>query len=150
MDDHVKYKEKIISYWASRQHLVRSIAKWHKGPTFDYFPDKLRLRRDGMMAISKGWLPDIPIISTETRVLAVGSCFARNFTIWLAEHGFNRTFPESPYNALLRFNVDFESPAVIAQQFRWAFGEVDAADLLWIDKSRQIVAATDVGQREVR
>jgi hypothetical protein len=150
MEDHTKYKEQLISEWASRQHLVRSIAKWHKGPTFDYFPDKLRLRREGMHAVSKGWVPAKPIINAATRVLAVGSCFARNFTIWLAEHGFNRTFPESAYNALLRFNVDFESAAVVAQQFRWAFENVDPANLLWIDKSRQLVAATDVGRKEVR
>jgi len=82
--------------------------------------------------------------------LAVGSCFARYFTLWLAEHGFNRAFPESPYNALLQFCADFESPAVVAQQFRWAFDELDPTSLLWLDRNRKLVAATDAGKREVR
>jgi len=103
-----------------------------------------------MFLLAKGWLPEHPIINLTTRVLAVGSCFARNFTLWLAEHGFNRAFPDSPYNALLRFNADFESPAVIAQQFRWAFDELNSESLLWIDKSRHLIAATDEGKKAVR
>src|SRR6185437_4238308 len=101
-------------------------------------------------AIARGWLPSNPIIGPETRVLAVGSCFARYFTLWLAENGFNRAFRHSPYNAMVHYNADFESAAVVAQQFRWAFDELDPAALLWIDKNRHLVAATEEGKREVR
>ena len=151
MSDPINSRERLVN-WPSRQHLVTfdDIAKWHKGATYHHFPEKPTLKREGLGAIAKGWLPEHPLISTDTRVLAVGSCFAKNFTLWLAEHGFNRTFPESPYNALLLFCADFESPAVIAQQFRWAFDELDPTSLLWVDRNRQLVAATDAGKREVR
>lgn len=151
MKDKIDYKDGLVN-WKSKQHLVTpdNISKWHKGAVYNTYPDKRALRDEGGKAVAHGWLPERPLIARDTRVLAVGSCFARNFTLWLAEHGFNRSFPESPYNALLHFYSDFESPAVVAQQFRWAFDELDPASLLWIDKNRHLVAATDEGKREVR
>lgn len=127
-----------------------SIGRWHTGKVYNSYPTKEKLIKQGLDAIATGWLPAAPFIDCDTRVLAVGSCFARNFTLWLAEHGFNRKFPESPYNALLNFNADFESPAAVAQQFRWAFDEVDASTLLWIDKNRHLIEATEEGKRQVR
>src|SRR2546427_6321591 len=105
--------------WPGEQTVISlvNIGKWHKEGTYNVLPDKPTFKRDGMLAIAKGWLPEAPLIQPETRVLAVGSCFAQHFTLWLAEHGFNRAFPNSPYNALLRFGSQFESAAVIAQQF---------------------------------
>lgn len=151
MKDDSGYKDDLVN-WRARHHLVTpdNIPKWHKGAVYHQFPDKRELRQRGGQAICEGWLPASPLIGRDTRVLALGSCFARNFTLWLAEHGFNRAFPNSPYNALLHFNSDFESPAVVAQQFRWAFDELDPASLLWIDKNRHLVAATEEGKREVR
>ena len=151
MTQRADYKDGLVN-WQARPDLVTpgSMAKWHKGSIHHEYPDKRKLRAEGGAVIAEGWLPAKPLIARDTRVLAVGSCFARNFTLWLAEHGFNRSFPESPYNALLRFNADFESPAVIAQQMRWAFDEVDASALLWIDKGRNQVAATEEGKRQVR
>lgn len=138
--------------WDARPDLVGpdNMPKWHKGTQYHQYPEKGELRRRGAAAVAEGWLPAAPLIGRETRVLAVGSCFARNFTLWLAEHGFNRSFRDSPYNALLHFNADFESPAVVAQQFRWAFDELDPASLLWIDKNRHLIAATEEGKRAVR
>lgn len=151
IENDMSSKESLVN-WESRQETVTPdfIGRWHTGRVYNQLPNKAALRKEGLMAIAKGWLPEKTIIDTETRVLAVGSCFARNFTLWLAEHGFNKEFAGSPYNALLRFNADFESPAVIAQQFRWAFDEADPATLLWIDKNRHLVAATDEGKQEVR
>ena len=151
MNDPKDYKDGLVN-WGSRQHLVTpdNISKWHKGATYNQFPDKTRMRAEAGDALALGWLPEKPLIGRDTRVLAVGSCFARNFTLWLAEHGFNRAFPDSPYNALLHFNSDFESPAVVAQQFRWAFDELDPSTLLWIDKNRHLIAATDEGKAQVR
>jgi hypothetical protein len=118
--------------------------------TYNRLPNKPQLRKLGMAEIAEGWLPCAPIITPDTSVLAVGSCFASHFTMWLADHGFNQKFPDSPYNALLRFGSHFESLAVIAQQFRWAFDELDPSTLLWIDKNRHLVDATDEGKQTVR
>jgi hypothetical protein len=124
--------------------------KWYKGTTLKKLPDKIQLDALGMNAIGEGWLPNKPLITPHTRVHAIGSCFARYFILWLAEHGFNKIAPDSPYNALLRFGSDFESAAVIAQQFRWAFGELEDKTLLWISKHKEIFAATEEKRQLVR
>ena len=144
-------KEQLLSWYFSTDEVTPvDMGRWHIGKEYNRLPTKKELQDNGLMAIAKGWLPQQPIIGPDTRVLAVGSCFARNFTLWLAEHGFNRSFPDSPYNALLRFGAHFESPAAIAQQFRWAFDELDPSSLLWIDQNRHLIKATDEGKRQVR
>src|ERR1700687_6393502 len=101
-----------------------------------------------MDALGDAWLPAEPLISRATRVVAIGSCFARYFIVWLAEHGFNESMPQSPYNALLRVGSQLESPASIAQQFRWAFGELDEKVVVWIDKNKEVFEASE-GRRQL-
>lgn len=145
-------KEEVLSITEqSRRNLVEwkhgnfSFSKnhWYKGSTYRRLVDKTTLNNEGMDAIAEGWLPAQPLINPDTRVLAIGSCFARYFILWLAEHGFNKSTPTSPYNALIRFGSDFESAAAIAQQFRWAFNELDDKTLLWIDKQKAIFEASE-------
>jgi GSCFA family len=148
----IEQARRALIEWPLNKNLVRfdTVARWHKGTTFRYLPDKARLSALGMDALGEGWLPVEPLITPETRVLAIGSCFARYFVVWLAEHGFNKTIQQSPYNALLRFGADFANLAVVAQQFRWAFGELDAKEVLWIDKHKDVFEATEERRQLVR
>jgi hypothetical protein len=125
-----------------------NLSRWYKGTTYRRLPDKTQLSTLGMDALGDGWLPAEPLISRATRVVAIGSCFARYFIVWLAEHGFNESMPQSPYNALLRFGSQLESPASIAQQFRWAFGELDDKAVVWIDKNKEVFEASE-GRRQL-
>jgi len=127
-----------------------NLSRWYKGTTYHRLPDKTQLGALGMDALAEGWLPAEPLISAATRVVAIGSCFARYFILWLAEHGFNDSMPQSPYNALLRFSSQLESPASIAQQFRWAFGELDDKTVLWIDKNKEVFEASEERRQLVR
>jgi hypothetical protein len=127
-----------------------NLSRWYKGSTYRRLPDKAQLGTLGMDALGDGWLPAEPLISPATRVVAIGSCFARYFILWLAEHGFNKSIPQSPYNALLRFGSRLESPASVAQQFRWAFGELDDKAVVWIDKNKEVFEASEARQQLVR
>jgi hypothetical protein len=127
-----------------------NVSRWYKGSTYSHMPDKAQLRTLGMKAFDDGWLPSAPLIYPATQVVAIGSCFARYFILWLAEHGFNKSMPQSPYNALLRFGSQVESPASIAQQFRWAFGELDDKTVLWIDKNKEVFEASEERRQLVR
>jgi hypothetical protein len=127
-----------------------TLSRWYKGTTYRRLPDKTQLGTLGMDALGDGWLPAEPLISRATRVVAIGSCFARYFILWLAEHGFNESIPQSPYNALLRFGSLLESPASIAQQFRWAFGELDDNAVVWIDKNKEVFEASEERRQLVR
>lgn len=73
-------------------------------------------------------------------MLALGSCFAAYFLEWLATNGDNQTVSD-PLLVLAR--NPYETATVIAQQFRWTFGEVDPHNLFWIDKDRQRNFATE-------
>jgi GSCFA family len=137
----------------ARRDLVewsRDDSRWYQGSTYRRLPDKTQLSTLGMDALGDGWLPAEPLISPATRVVAIGSCFARYFILWLAEHGFNKSMPQSPYNALLRFGSQFESPASVAQQFRWAFGELDDKAVLWIDKNKETFETSEARRQLVR
>jgi hypothetical protein len=127
-----------------------NVARWYKGSEYRRMPDKTQLGAMGMDALGDGWLPAAPLIGPETRVVAIGSCFARYFITWLAEHGFNEAMPQSPYNALMRIGADLESPAAIAQQFRWAFGELDNSAALWIARDKAVFEATEERRRLMR
>ena len=64
---------------------------------------KEQMHQKGHRAFTEDWAPATPIITPDTRVLGMGSCFTRDIILWLAESGYNRQFPGGPYDALLRF-----------------------------------------------
>lgn len=151
---HVKFdraRRELAVPQEDQNHITASKAALEEGASpYRRFPTKSDLNSFGMDAVGSGWLPAVPLISTTTRVLAIGSCFASYFALWLAEHGFNKSMPQSPYNALLRFGSDFVSPAAIAQQFRWAFGELDHKEVVWTDRSGQGFESSEKRQKLVR
>jgi hypothetical protein len=126
------------------------MSRWFRMEDFKWLPTKAQLRGSGIDLLLEGWKPPKPIIEPGTRVMALGSCFARYFVLWLAEHGFNRSVPDSPYNALIQNAFAFESAAVIAQQLRWAFGEFDSRNALWVDRSQELFEATEERRLLVR
>lgn len=129
--------------WAAWRKIARideSRGEWFKGQALTRYPTADQILEAGPKFVLDGWTPPEPIILPTTRVLAMGSCFAANFAEWLATNGYNQTFAE-PCRALLR--NPFENVAVIAQQFRWAFGEVNPEDLLWVGKDKQRILATE-------
>lgn len=126
------------------------LTRWHKGQVSNRLPNKTQVDMLQMDAVGQGWMPSQPIIFPDSRVVAVGSCFAGYFILWLADHGFNTKIQQSPYNALLRFGSEFENVAVIAQQFRWAFGELDEISLSWIDKNKTFFEATEERRQLVK
>lgn len=104
-------------------------------------PSKPAMYRDGPEALLDGWLPSEPLINADTRVIAIGSCFAGLFAEWLAERGFNRAFDPTSDVSLVRNPL--ETPAVVAQQFRWAFGEFDPDLAFWFTPDKQQFDATE-------
>ena len=121
---------------------------WYKGEHFNVFPSKQAMRENTTEDILLGWKPTTPLIQPATRVTAMGSCFAAHFIQWLAENGFNKG-SESHHDRLITQRVSFENIWSLAQQFRWAFGEV-ASTPLWIDTDKEIIQPTVERARQVR
>ena len=142
-----------LTIWNVEPELISlaNLDKWYlgEGPVHRV-PTKEQLAENGMAQLMEGWLPEKPLVGADTRVIGVGSCFARYFVLWLAERGFNRAVDSSPYNALVRYSAAFENPAVIAQQFRWAFDEFDSKNALWIGKDKEVFEPNEERKRLVR
>jgi hypothetical protein len=119
--------------WQDRARRARNNRYWFNGVKRTPFPNKLQIRDAGPESILEGWAPAEPLIRPGSRVLALGSCFAAYFVEWLALNDRILVLARNP----------FENVAVIAQQFRWAFGEVDPETLFWIDKDKERNFATE-------
>jgi GSCFA family len=120
--------------------------RWFKGQFCHTFPtNRAILPTDALL----GWSPLAPIIHKESKVIAFGSCFAEYFIRFLAAHGYNSwTAPlerhaPSEENLLLSLGQTFENVFVVAQQFRWAFGEFTPQDGMWITKDKVCFEATE-------
>ena len=109
-------------------------------PDLTRFPSKAELREAGPGGLLKGWLPPQPLILPGSRVLALGSCFAGHLIEWLVANGYDHN-DGGALVSLVR--NPFENVAVIAQQLRWAFGEVDPASLFWVGKDKKAILATE-------
>jgi hypothetical protein len=123
--------------------------RWYKGAHFNVLPSKSEMRHGQFASVLQGWKPPEPIIHADTRVVAMGSCFASYFVAWLDARGFNRT-ATNPLSAFIQGGFAFENVAVIAQQFRWAFEGLDGRELLWVDPDKQLVEATEERRQLVR
>jgi hypothetical protein len=117
------------------------ISERGQGPLATRTPSKSDMYAAGPEAFLEGWLPTAPIIQPETRVVAFGSCFAAHFAEWLADHGYNRAFRSDGDESIVRNQL--ETPSVIAQQFRWAFGEFEPDLAFWVGPDRRRFEATE-------
>ncbi len=77
--------------------------------------------------------PEPGLLTKDTRVSVIGSCFAVNFKHWLIEHGYNFCqFEDGPFASMgsLRTGPLFNTGS-ICQLAEWAFHGFDAADRSW-------------------
>jgi uncharacterized coiled-coil protein SlyX len=125
--------------WRLDPETIGSLAL--QGPSATRTPSKTDMYAAGPEAFLEGWLPTAPIIAPETRVVAFGSCFAARFAEWLADHGYNQAFRSDGDEAIVRNQL--ETPSVVAQQFRWAFGELDPDLAFWVAPDGQRFDATE-------
>jgi len=126
--------------WVASKEAAEGDRQNFRGYHFTRLPNKQQMREATSEVVLRGLRPPTAIIEPETKVLALGSCFAANFAEWLARNGYNWERPES-CDALLR--NPFENVLVVAQQFRWAFGELDPSNLYWINREKERIFATD-------
>jgi GSCFA family len=112
------------------------------------FPSKEAMYDGGAEALLEGFRPAAPLIHMDTRVVAMGSCFAALFIQWLSENGFNRHVQADPESSFVWSSL--ETPVVVAQQFRWAFGEFDPDLAFWFGPDRKRYAATEERRLDLR
>jgi hypothetical protein len=128
---------------ADDRHVYEGVFRKHfgDGSVARLFPTKEAMYAGGAEALLEGWLPAEPLIHEDTRVVAMGSCFAALFVQWLGERGFNRHFASDPESSFVWSFL--ETPLAVAQQFRWAFGEFNPDLAFWFGPDKQPYEATE-------
>src|SRR5579862_241294 len=127
--------------------------RWYKGEYCNRYPTERSITVEDIL---RGWKPSRKLISADTKVVALGSCFAEFFVKFLTEHGYNRwQLPSEPHshsdeNLLVAMPSIFENVFVLLQQFRWAFKEFTPGAKLWFGKDRRHFEATEERREKVR
>lgn len=109
------------------------LRSWYRRMSRDLMPNKERLAEENAVDtyILKGWLPSAPFITQSTKLIAFGSCFAREITSRLSNYGLD-AFEVKYKRVPIVFASDmFNTTFTIKQQFEWAFKGWVPDDHLW-------------------
>ncbi len=88
---------------------------------------------NAVSAILDGWAPSEPIITSDSKITAFGSCFAANISDWLARRNFRvLTRDDARANAyVIAMGEGMVNSFAILQQFEWAWENKIFDQPLW-------------------
>ena len=88
---------------------------------------------DVVEAVLRGWLPEAPCITPETRITAFGSCFAANISSWLHRRNFRVLNKDEDASGayVVSMGEGMVNSFVIRQQFEWAWENKVFDQPLW-------------------
>jgi len=119
--------------------------EWYRGEVTNFIPSKLNLTEEGAVEkyVLHGWLPEAPLINSETYVTAFGSCFAQYIRKHLIDkakltHSIEDHQPFPIVNNGEAINTTF----AILQQFLWAWDNA-SFDEKWFDDKMNLVIPTE-------
>src|SRR5215467_11992505 len=127
--------------------------QWYKTEYCHKYP---HMRQIVPADVLLGHMPPERFIRRDTKVLALGSCFAEYFITLLAREGYNDwRLPSERHSwgaedPLIFFWSTFENIFVVLQQFRWAFEEFRPQSRLWFTKDKKLFEATEDRRTRVR
>jgi hypothetical protein len=79
----------------------------------------------------KGWLPEAPFVTRDTRITAFGSCFATNITKYLSRVGYSLSKERNPDIYISSMGEGLVNVHALAEQFEWALGDHVPPEGLW-------------------
>jgi GSCFA family len=106
---------------------------WYRGEHCNFNPSQANMRSPGAVEdfILKGWLPEEPLITPETRIAAFGSCFAQNISDYLNQRNYRILTKEDENAYVVRMGEGIVNTYAIRQQFDWAFRGITPQTELW-------------------
>jgi hypothetical protein len=126
---------------------------WYKGEHCNNYPNARPILESDILL---GYIPKEKLIGPETKVLALGSCFAEHFSNLLAQDGYNNwNLPLDPHTfggeaPILPFLATFENIFVVLQQLRWAFDDFTPKAPIWFQKDKKLFEATEDRRARVK
>jgi hypothetical protein len=95
----------------------------------------------------RGWTPDAPFVDKDTRVIAFGSCFAKEVTKRLKAKGVNVFTVESVKIPVVFAYSAFNTTFAMQQQLEWVFEGRKPDDSVWWDNVAKKKISCIEGQR---
>ena len=137
-----------------RERQGKHWAEWLRFRSKNFMPNKPAMREAEPDAIDKyilnGWTPEEPFIHKDTRLIAFGSCFAREISKRLEEYGldiFRLKFKKVP----IVFSAnEFNTTFTMRQQLEWAFKGWKPDDHLWWNSDKEPVTAEEAARRDTK
>lgn len=116
---------------------------WFRGPDCNFNPTQKNLQTVDAVVnhVLAGWMPERPMITPETNIVAFGSCFAAHITAWLTERDFSVLTPKDSAwgkTYIARFGEGMANSHAVLQQFEWALEGKAFAETLWHDKNAEL------------
>ncbi len=147
--------EPVLSTWRKSAEDIdfQEPDRWYRGEHCHRFPTH---RPFCAADILHGWAPPGKLITSDSKVLAFGSCFAEYFIGYLANAGYNRWQLPAEQHAscgedlLFGLAAAFENIFVILQQFRWAFHEFTPQSKLWFTRDKKYFEASEERREKIR
>jgi len=108
---------------------------WYRGETTNFNPKVAGLVdvESATDFVLKGWAPERPLITPDTKITAFGSCFAANISNWLSQRNFrvlNKAEAVKPAY-VVACGEGMVNSFVIRQQFEWAWEDKVFDQPLW-------------------
>jgi hypothetical protein len=120
--------------WLDNPYGEDGPSQWPAGKAGNFFPTKSEMCAN---AVLEGWLPDEPVISKETKILAIGSCFAHNIIAYLNKRKLSAD-PEvtgSKQAYLVECADGLVTTSTILQQLQWGLESKHFPAGLWYDEN---------------
>jgi len=117
---------------------ARAHPSWYRGENVNYHPRRANLSEPDAVDryVVRGWAPPKPFITRANYITPFGSCFAQHVAKYLLAQGYDvfghDIRPDDAY--VIRCGEGMVNSAVVAQQFQWAYGEIEFDETLWHDR----------------
>lgn len=134
--------------WDSRTNVPMS-GSWYRGDVRNFRPAPSELiGQPGIDNVVEGWVPDMPFIATETKVTALGSCFATEIIQGLGQRGIavNDAFGDDDllFSHMVRVSAGMENTFAMRRHVEFALAGARLQKKLWVDRQGN---AIDVSQK---
>lgn len=129
---------------------------WFRGNHTNFLPMKKDLYNEKGLEdfIFYGWLPTKPFIKKDTKIIPIGSCFAREVSGYLASKGFTsleKPADDNDRNAITKkagnFNEGVNNTFALRQLFEWVWLNKQPKEETWHKGDKSIIKHGDIERK---
>lgn len=100
--------------------------------------------------LAHGWMPKAPFVTTDTKIVAFGSCFAAHISAHLAHRGYDILTRKNTKAYVNRMADGMVHTHAIRQQFEWAWENKTPESPLWADYDETEFGYTEEAREATR